>query len=339
MKDELSEQREFMKYLRDSGYEQAFIYLALTQQHLDFRKFLLDEIVHTIRQRMKIPTSAKQEDLSRTVKEIHALQYDLIAKTFVLIEDLIYFYDVLSDDPKKLPSQMVNTKKIKTREVVDEWKKLGIRKIRNIFKFPKISDIKTSKEERVLVKQILRRQAKLVQNKLKKISKFWMNYIDIYNVYKHGLTAMTGTFSVVEGKLLSLFFVRRMCKVRGKNKVCTYHVPVNPSTVAYLQKIATDAHSLLKLLVHSIILFIRNKEGFFVLPIWRDELSLTGKEKEFLDRILKKLSFKAIPKQFGIEIQIHPKRQEIITKAFARKHIYRNCSFDIFSKRPKYVIS
>ena len=341
MNDKHKEKRDleyFMEYLRKSGYEQTFVYLAHSQEQIRARKYLLDETINNLKQKMKIPITTDKEDLARKIKETHALQFDLIGKIFMMIEDLIYFYDVLSTEPKNLPFAMVINRRVNKKRVLQEWRKMMIPKIMRIFKFPSLSDRGISKDERSFVEAILRKQTELIQTKLSRIRKFWTNYIDVYNVYKHGLSAITGFHSIESGRIISLFLVRRMHKFGKERRICTYHVPVSPDTVEYFDQIFTDTHSLMKLLIDSFIRWIRNEEGFFILPIWRDELKLTEKERELLDIIIRKLRFK-IPGHFVTEIKIHGKRKEIMKRDFAKKHIHRNCRFDIFQELPKYVIS
>ena len=136
-----------------------------------------------------------------------------------------------------------------------------------------------------------------------------------------------------------MFLVRRKCTVRKKERVCTYHIPVSPDTVNYFDQIITDTQSLLKLLIDSFLLSIRNKEGFYILPIWRNELKLTEKEKMSLDLILKKSPFIALPKEYSTQIRIHDRRKEIIRRAFAKNHIYRNCRFDIYKMKPEHIVT
>lgn len=332
--------KRLQKYLRNSGYEQTFVYLTHAQMKLRAREFLQSETINNLRNRMKIRIASKEEDRSRRILESQALQFDLIAKIFMSIEDLFYFINFLSTNPKKLPSDMVKQQFVE-EETLRKWKGMGIRKIKRIFKFPNFANSGIPKKEKALIRRILRKQAMLVQVKLSRVSKFWFDFLDIYNAYKHGLTASLGFYAILEErKLISMFLVRRKCLVRGgERRICTYHVPVNPSTVDYLNQISTDIRRLLKLLIDSFLLFISNEEGFFILPVWRDELKLTEEEERFLDSIPKKLSFRPLPKSYKTELAIHGKRMEIMRRAFAKNYIYRNCRFDIFKMQPQYVIS
>jgi hypothetical protein len=69
-----------------------------------------------------------------------------------------------------------------------------------------------------------------------RVSKFWTDYIDVYNGYKHGLTAIPGSV-VLEKEPLSIIMVRR----KYRQKVCTYHIPVSLETIAYYEQIISDA--------------------------------------------------------------------------------------------------
>jgi hypothetical protein len=66
-------------------------------------------------------------------------------------------------------------------------------------------------------------------------------------------------------------------------------------------------------------------------------LKLTQHESEVLETV--NTMFEGLFRNYVFEITIHPPRVEVMKKAFAEKHIYCNPDFDIFSLKPRTVVS
>lgn len=322
---------EFLQYLQASRYRNTYQFLVLAQEQLKARKYLLDEALKTIRHNIE-NLNNKKEELRERIKEVHALQFDLIAKSFMLIEDLMYFYKFLRDDPEKLSEIMITTRGFDRNKVLEEWKHLSVDEVVSIYKFQLPNNLRISLQQKKIVEEILGRQVNLIQKKFATVSRFWTDYVDVYNGFKHGLTAIPG--SVILGKEpFSIILVRR----KKQQRACTYHIPVSLATIAYYEQITSDALSLLKLLIESFALFIQNREGFFIPTLWKDELKLTPNESEVLN--IANTMFEGFFKNYVLEINIHPPRVEEMKKAFAERHIYCNPNFDIYSMKPRISIS
>jgi hypothetical protein len=320
---------EFVKYLEKSSYEQTFACLVHARVQLNARKFLFDKTLQDIRDSMKI--SVDDKELGEKIKQVNALQLDIISKIFMLIEDLIYFYQFLIQNPKELPSMIAKNQRVNKRKVLDEWKSLDRHNIITIFKFTDPEKFESSEQKNVF-EHVIERQVKLIQSSFLNISNFWDNYYDVYIVYKHGLSAIIGPYSTESGKLRPILLIRRYLK--NVKRIGTYHIPVSPKTVDYYEQILLNTHSLLKLLIDSFTLYIKNREALFIPPLWEKELEMTKEENKVIEHFGK--LFTDFPKSYNIEITIHEKRTEEMKTAFATKHIYLNKNFDIFREKPKY---
>jgi hypothetical protein len=156
------------------------------------------------------------------VRKVHFLQLDLISKIIFLLEDFLWFHNILRTAPKDFSTILTTPFKVDRNNELEYLSKRKLSQIKSDYRFPELTDFDISVDERKFLNKVLTEQAKLIREIDKKIVKFWRNHYKVYNVFKHGLSALTGMHQLIpylnkEAQISSHIFIRSLEKLMLKN--------------------------------------------------------------------------------------------------------------------------
>lgn len=331
--------RKFRDFLIKNDYVDVAIFLIISLDNLRNRGKLLKKDLDDVRKKMeeiskKIsenPKDAVPENLeiSQMFKDLHYSVLEAIQRINILIELLIVFLHFVRRNLRELPKAIgrVDISPKQIQQELDFLVKQDVQEIWRIFKYPNVSDFDClNLEEQQVLKEILKKSAYLILQKLKEIYQFRQNFLTIYNKYKHTLSEITGIFGVDEHKLIiqSHIYIRhKVSRNQQKSKYYTFIVPISFDTLNYLDKIARYVWTLLNMLITNNLHFLVNEEKSFIpqyLFIENDD------DRGKFNEICKKASTRYVVPNVRSKVIVpvpDPNTQEKINKALKVHHIYR----------------
>ncbi len=327
---ELSEkQREdFLNYLKKSGYEDSWRYLILAKNNVGLRGYLIEIVLDQFEYNLKSPVD---RDIQTHVRKTHALQLDIISKLFVLIEDFLWYNNILRTNPKSLSKKLIIRFGVNLDKELKYLENITKEQIYSDYKFPKLEDFSISKEDAQFLEKVLEAQATEIKKCLDEIIKFWRNYKRVYNTYKHGLSAITGLYQIIKdkdaSKISSHIYVRNARDKKG-DEVDTFIIPTDMVTANYYDNIRKFVISVFFFLIDCHLYHINNRERAFYPEIW-DFITQKPDEIERLKSLINKLDFIKIDPSVLIKLEIEKEAADKVRAKIKDDYIYKSPK-DIF---------
>jgi hypothetical protein len=192
-----------------------YLYLVNAKTNMEGKLYLLEQMQDKADELLK-----KQKD-DVAIRKLHFLQLDIISKLCYVIEDYLYLHYLVRKDTKKIYKEIIrNTTKWANDEAVFIEKHLKNKDIRKVYCYPEIATINLSKEEKNILKDVIRTEMSFHRKNMKEIASFWNKHRKIYNVYKHGCSIVTGMRDLVDMNKASHFYARG----KERNKIKTYMI-------------------------------------------------------------------------------------------------------------------
>jgi len=297
------QKEEFLNYLKKSGYEDPWRYLILAKKNVELRGYLIETVFNQFEDNFK---STIDEDIQIHVRKTHALQLDIISKLFALIEDFLWYNNILRTDPKSLSKKLIIRFGVNLDEELKYLENITKEQIHSDYKFPKLEDFSISEDDKQFLEKVLESQTTEIKKCLDEITKFWRNYKRVYNTYKHGLSAITGLYQIIKEKgvdIISSHIYVRNARDREGNNVDTFMIPTNLVTAQYYDNIRKLVISVFFYLLDCHLYYINNRGKAFFPEIW-DFILQKPDEIEKLKKVINKLDFKKIYPSIVINLEI-----------------------------------
>jgi hypothetical protein len=183
------------KYLKQNNLQYALLVLQNQVNLSQSRVQLLKETAQSYRNYI-LQGINPSPNMTSSIMELHVTQLDLIAGIFMLLEDYVAYSYHLRRPITELHKGIVSENRGLISKEIEHLKKLKLGNIRAYLLFPKLHDLNLEKEDRELVRQVLRDLAKDIYDRIKKIIRFYRLHYRIYIKYKHIFTAVVGLHQV-----------------------------------------------------------------------------------------------------------------------------------------------
>jgi len=270
-----------------------YLYLMNSKTNLEGKLFLLEQILN------KSDEILESKKDNYDVRKIHFLQLDIIAKLCFVIEDFLYLHYLIRKDTKKIYKKIVhNRTKWANNEANYIKNNLKITDIKKIYCYPEISKTKLKELEKRLLKKVIKSEIYFHRANLKEIASFWSKHREIYNIFKHGCSIVTGMFDTGDLNKPSHFYARG----RKSNRIKTYMVECSDRLFNDYDNIRIKIHAEYNSIAFNNETRILNKEKTFI----PDFFLIKGlAEEEKIMGIVREVNKKIVaPSEIKISLEI-----------------------------------
>jgi hypothetical protein len=335
------------KFLKQNKSEITYVLLFTVLRNLDLRSALVKTTIDSLRQDFIQIFRPNNANLDENVEEFHVKQLELIALICMFIEDFLTYVSVLRKNSNRniaeLPEEVAYTNpKTLNKEAMCLYT-LGLRKLWVEFRFPDIRQFtknggkSITKDERELLRQVLKYVNCQLMNRIRDVLKFYLKHKQVYNKYKHGMSVILGMHNketVERGmEISSHIYVRSKDIYRqkpGKAKVYTYIIPVSTDTLNYYEKVAFETLELFSFIVQFQLYYFNNRGNVFF-PRVPNGMMPTSIDYDKFQQLINDLDYRKVDVNVISNINLKPKRAQITRKYIRKDHIYR-APFDVFKK-------
>lgn len=181
-------------------------------------------------------------------------------------------------------------------------------------------ELPISNTEKQFVKGVLKIILTDVQERIKRIIKFYNDYHRVYNKYKHIFTAQIGTYSIENDIVKPRIFIKDECKdEKGFLQKCTYVLPTDIETIEYFEKIKNNVLVVFLTLLESHIHSIQNCGKPFLIP---NGLFLTKIMKEKWLHLVKKINLVIGIQSLKLKIDLKDTIKQRMLDDLSKNHIF-----------------
>ena len=263
-------QQEVNNYLEKNDCLDVYLFLIASLDNLHSRANLLNKSTFELSQSLENlllmlsqNAQVKQEEVARTIKELHYMELEVIQRINIFIELLVVYYHYIRVDIKALP-QAVGDKHNFLSSEYEFIEKQHISKIHEVFRYPDVEkfDELTTDEKNELI-QSFNESVLIIENLFKDILKFKRNFKQVYNKYKHVMAEVTGAYAFhkEECVLESRFYVRH--KINDK-EYKIYTIPLSFEIITYFKNVSRNIMNLFEALDNQLLYF--SNEGKNIIP-------------------------------------------------------------------------
>ena len=200
-----------------------YLYLINGGSNLEGKLYLLEKMLDEADELLK----GRRDGI--VIRKLHYLQLDIIAKLCSVVEDFLYFHKALREKFKHIHREILDNKTYwATNEAEYFRKNLNYREVKKNMRIPDISKLGLDSDDQKVLRYALEKNIRFHQTNLNAIGHFWKEHREIYNIYKHGCSIITGMYNQNEPNKPSHFYARMFegarKKGRKKNRVKTYMI-------------------------------------------------------------------------------------------------------------------
>lgn len=256
------------------------------------------------------------------VIDIQSRQLDVLQRIFLTLEDFLTYTHVLSSEPRSLAATLA-TKSSNFASEIGHLSGMNTHDLWAFLKYPDLSKLGLSFEERRFVRGILRRSIRNQKDRILRVSTFWRNHYNVYLKYKHRFSVLLGMYQTSGEKVVSHIYVRSEERARSnRKKVFSYVIPVDLETANYYEEVTEDLFDLFQFILKSNILDMTNPGMNFFPPISLQDVPEADRVK--LQQIVDSMQFVSFKDWIlNMGISLTGKRGAIATRAIRRNHVYR----------------
>lgn len=295
--------------------QNKFLYLVNARVNQDGKLFLLEKALDEADRLLKV----ERDEL--TIQKLHFLQLDIISKLCTIIEDFLYFHRVLRLNVRNIHKELLDNMTWWANSEAEFFcRSLTQREIKKTYHFPELSKFELNKNDKQILKKAIKKNLIFHQKNLKEIGVFWIEHKEIYNIFKHGCSIITGMVSQDDLYKPSHFYARTYERRRKKGKtkrVKTYIVQCNDKFFNSYDYMRMQAQVEFDSLLWSSEIALLNPDKDFVPNLYGID---DKDEKKEIERILGKISKDLIsPSTVKRIIEIH---DNAFTKSKRKPNFY-----------------
>lgn len=213
------------------------------------------------------------ELLKGDTKEYQYKLLEIISKLAALTEIFLGSVKIVRTDYRRLPFKTLRP--ISYMDQILFAKKARAHDVRELFLLPKPQQVFRGKARRKTYGVVCRTAIRRIIEALQRAANFYSAYVQIYNKYKHSLCEILGFVDTVQKngrlELRTMMFLQDYLPPKRKRSATkrpvTWGVITGPGILKYFQTTLAAVTALNKLLLHSRIELIHNKEKPFIPPI------------------------------------------------------------------------